>query len=487
MLHTTVRVRLAEAQKYRLLLDAAVDADVALSGPSAPPLSSSLAAPPAGPLHSRPASAPLTLEAIRKYRDRRANDAANADDASSPLKHIPVLTSYAQSLPKAPGLPATLSLRSTKLETRAMLLDDELKEWHERRAEQENTFAAAERIHSERIATLRQRVDDMRHADQSVDKDALSDVHERCEDARVARKEARETAHREANTYRYRVRQNAWNQETLHERPATAAAHSSKPFQYPMDRRRENLNRLREETRGLTAAEKRTYDDRAYLSKLDAHHLREVLAMRTEALVTMEREERRFRSLEEAAMLGRLVFLDELHILQRDENRTRVGLQVTRDVEMSQFDGAFHAASLASIDAAVSTQARAGSSGMVVAVAARGGSAADVELQEQGREMLREQSKALDGVFRQKHQRLWSRQQDLRRDLVTFRDDLGRREDELSAMQAQLRRQQAEDTRDDVVRASTIALEQRIEIRELQRAAVSRDLRRTAITIHELD
>jgi hypothetical protein len=123
----------------------------------------------------------------------------------------------------------------------------------------------------------------------------------------------------------------------------------------------------------------------------------------------------------------------------------------------------------------------------VVAVAARGVSAADVELQEQGREMLREQSKALDGVFRQKHQRLWSRQQDLRRDLVTFRDDLGRREDELSAMQAQLRRQQAEDTRDDVVRASTIALEQRIEIRELQRAAVSRDLRRTAITIHELD
>jgi hypothetical protein len=199
----------------------------------------------------------------------------------------------------------------------------------------------------------------------------------------------------------------------------------------------------------------------------------------------MEREERRFRSLEEAAMLGRLVFLDELHILQRDENRTRVGLQVTRDVEMSQFDGAFHAAILASIDAAVSTQARAGSSGMVVA--ARGGSAADVELQEQGREMLREQSKALDGVFRQKHQRLWSRQQDLRRDLVTFRDDLGRREEELSAMQAQLRRQQAEDSRDDVVRASTIALEQRIEIRELQRAAVSRDLLRTAITIQELD
>lgn len=485
-----VRVRLEEAAKFRRLLEAEEAADRALSASSA---SRSAAVPSSDALvvadEAKASGAPgqLTAERLAELKGIRRDFDEMQELAASPLKHIPVLTNYAQSAP-VPDVPAQVSLKSLDLELEAMRLEEEIISKRRNLGVQQAENAAAKMRDERALQHLDDRIAEHRSADRTIDADALPDVRAKC---RLIREQhRRERLDAEAERLRFRPKHGSpWcgdgtrvadpvSREALAvSRPSrgseeSAASASLKKLCTP-DRTRVPGDRIRAIAVEDVAPQPPApldvsvaSQDRAAMAKKNPAELEEILRMRTVALSTWVRKEADERLAITHHQEAFIAFAAGYHTMRRRELRSRNVLHVQWKLGIDSLRGAMAVAEDARVRRRVRLEVESDIREFAALEKQRASEMA--RTQAEAASLVAAQSRVLDEAYREGYRAKLGREEAARARLHDLETVITVHSKQLAVARQRLKDAQAQDIVDDVTRASTLAQEQHVEYQEIQ-------------------
>jgi hypothetical protein len=423
---SVVRFRLAEAQKYRRLLETE---DLAYH-----------------PGALRPQSAPAA-----PFSSTVDHESLDASVRTRGTDYIPVLMSYAQSLPARDDLPAATNLKSSKMELKILELTSEVQQLRQQRdLQREARSAIVAEVHRHKAIgnDLRQFRE---QADRTVDHEALFDARQRA--AEQLRRERQQIA--EAERQRLKVRfahPSPWKIEEVGSavppRPSTGMCKTAarEPLKIPLPRR----------------------------TPFSAAHIEELYAMRAKEVQRYEADENAKRTQLLAEWEKFAFFAASSHQIQQSDIRLRARIIGAEAVERAHLRGALLAAINSQEVQSVDLHAKK-HYGTWKARRAQQQSELQSALSEGQRRLAQANE---DHILRQREnlRQQWKSDFDVRVRSMALRDKIANLNRQCDLLRAQLTDLQREDEKTGRLRAETIATEQRLEYREMEVNQLHREL-----------